>query len=160
MPVATARSKEFNTENLTMYAQSYTDVMATVAQAEHVMSSFRNSRFPSCDSGVARAEVIADVPSSTQVSALKVLVEPGPPGVSGSDSLTIFTSDTTQEAGAQGTVHTVAHLMVLRKGRVVTYLMVSSLLTAGPFPALFFDRLALRLAKRLAGASRTDAISG
>ena len=41
------------------------------------------------------------------------------------------------------------------EGRVVSYLVVSALLSAGPFPLSLFNRLAVAVSKRLAGVTGT-----
>jgi hypothetical protein len=152
-PVASARSKDFDTDNLTLYAQSYTDVMATVAQAEKVTSLVRQSRFPSCYATLARNGITADLASYSHLSRLAVAVGPPPPGVNGSDAQTIFTSFSTQEVGAPGSEPFDMRVMLVRIGRVVTDVVVTAALTAGPYPVRLFNRLAVTISKRLARAT-------
>lgn len=154
-PVAAARSKEFTVDNLTVYAQSYTYVMTTAAQAEQVTSLARQRRFPSCDASLERKAIAANSAATAQLSGLKVRVGPAPPGVDEPDSLTVTTTYATRQFGATGASHTDAHTMVVRSGRVVTDVVVSALRSAGPYPVSLFNRLAVTLSQRLAEATRT-----
>jgi hypothetical protein len=153
-PVGTARSKQFSTKNLTEYVQSFTYVMATVGQAEQLTARDRRARFPSCYARQNSAAIAANLESSEHVVGQKVLgVGPAPRGVNQSDSLTVSTSYTTQQVGATELEHTVVRLMVVRVGKTVTNLVVSAQLTAGPFPAALFNRLAVTLSRRLASST-------
>jgi len=154
-PVAVVRSKQFDSKNVTVYAQSTTYVMATVAQAKQLTAFYRQARLPSCYADQTGGTIAANLESTSHLSGVKVLgVSPAPPGVNTSDSQTISTSYLTQQVGATGMAQTVVQLMFVRIGRLVTYLAVSALLTAGPFPMALFNRLAVTLSKRLADVTR------
>jgi hypothetical protein len=154
-PVAALRSKEFAKDNLTVDAQSYTYVMATAAEAAQVTSLERQPRFPWCDASLESKAIEADAASPVHLSALKVVVGPAPAEVEQADSLTVTTTYSTQQVGATGASDTDAHMVVVRSGRVLTDVVVSALLSAGPFPLSLFDRLAGTVSKRLTGATRT-----
>jgi hypothetical protein len=163
--VAVVRSKQFDngvpTGSATTYAYSSTYVMATAAQAEQLTSFYRLPRFPSCYAHQTGAAIAAGLESTSHLLGVQVLgVGPAPPGVNTSDSQTVSTSYATQQQGATGVEHSVVRLLFMRIGRVVTFLVVSALLTAGPFPVTLFDRLAVTVSNRLVRATGAATASG